>query len=132
MAMSRPDPPVPQEAVDALQRGDLVAAFKSLRQAGGINMQAVGRALEAQARQHAEQQANRSGGPVKQTAATPAETLESLAGKARAAQQGVAQQVALHRKRPPTVEMGDAPGSLRWMLVVLVLLAAATWIMLGS
>ena len=27
--------------------------------------------------------------------------------------------------------MGDAPGGLRWMLVVLALLAAATWIMLG-
>lgn len=129
--MSRPDPPVPQEAVDALQRGDLVAAFKSLRQAGGINMQAVGRALEAQARQHAEQQAARSGEAVKQPVADARETLDALAGKARAAQQGIAQQVALHRKRPPTVEMGDAPGSLRWMLVVLALLAAASWIMLG-
>lgn len=129
--MSRLDPPVPQEAVDALQRGDLVAAFKSLRQAGGINMQAVGRALEAQARQHAEQQAARSGEAVKQPVADARETLDALAGKARAAQQGIAQQVALHRKRPPTVEMGDAPGSLRWMLVVLALLAAASWIMLG-
>ena len=130
--MSRSDPSVPQAAVDAQQRGDLVAAFKSLRQAGGINMQAVGRALEAQARQHAEQQANRSGGEVKQPAATASATLWNLADKARDAQQGIAQQVALHRKRPPTVQMGDAPGSLRWMLIVLALLAAAAWILLGS
>lgn len=130
--MSRPDPPVPQEAVDALQRGDLVAAFKSLRQAGGINMQAVGRALEAQVRQQAEQQSSHGGGAVKPPNAAASATLGNLADKARDAQQGVAQQVALHRKRPPTVQMGDAPGSLRWMLVVLALLAAAIWIMFGS
>lgn len=129
--MSRPDPPVPQEAVDALQRGDLVAAFKSLRQAGGINMQAVGRALEAQARQQAEQQANRSGGAVKHQVLTATETVDTLADKARDAKRGIAQQVALHRKRPPTVEMGDAPGSLRWILIVLALLAAAIWIGFG-
>ena len=129
--MSRPDPPVPQEAVDALQRGDLVAAFKSLRQAGGINMQAVGRALEAQARQHAEQQASH-GGAVKPPNVAASAALGNLADKARDAQQGIAQQVALHRKRPPTVQMGDTPGSLRWMLVVLALLAAATWIMFAS
>src|SRR6478672_1792041 len=129
VAMNRPDPPVPQDAVDALQRGDLVAAFKSLRQAGGINMQAVGRALEAQARQHAQQHANRAGDTGKQTATTASATLGNLADKARDAQQGVAQQVALHRKRPPTVQMGDAPGSMRWMLIVLALVAAAAWIM---
>lgn len=129
--MSRPDPPVPQEAVDALQRGDLVAAFKSLRQAGGINMQAVGRALEAQARQQAEQQANRSGDVVKQPVTTASATMGTLADKARDTQRGIAQQVALHRKRPPTVEMGDAPGSLRWMLIVLALLATAIWIIAG-
>jgi len=129
--MSRPDPPVPQEAVDALQRGDLVAAFKSLRQAGGINMQAVGRALEAQARQHAEQHADRGGDAGNRSAPRASATLGDLAAKARDAQQGIAQQVALHRKRPPTVQMGDSPGSLRWMLVVLALLAAAAWIMLG-
>ena len=129
--MSRPDPPVPQEAVDALQRGDLVAAFKSLRQAGGINMQAVGRALEAQARQQAEQQANRSGDVVKQQVTTASATLGTLADKARDTQRGIAQQAALHRKRPPTVEMGDAPGSLRWILIVFALLAAAVWIIAG-
>lgn len=129
--MSRPDPPVPQAVVDALQSGDLVAALKSLRQAGGINVHEVRRALEAQARQHGEQQANRGGGAVKQPGPAASATLGNLADKARDAQQGIAQQVALHRKRPPTVQMGDAPGSLRWMLIVLALLAAATWIMLG-
>ena len=127
--MSRPDPPVPQAVVDALQSGDLVAALKSLRQAGGINVHEVRRALEAQARQHGEQQANRGGGGAGPAASA---TLGNLADKARDAQQGIAQQVALHRKRPPTVQMGDAPGSLRWMLIVLALLAAATWIMFGS
>lgn len=130
--MSRPEPPVPQEAVDALQRGDLVAAFKSIRQAGGLNMQAVGRALEAQARQHAEQQTGRGGETVKQSTANASATLGNLADRARDAQQGVAQQVALHRKRPPTVQMGDAPGSMRWMLVVLALLAVAAWLVLGA
>jgi len=69
---------------------------------------------------------------VKRTATPASATLGNLADKARDAQKGIAQQVALHRKRPPTVQMGDAPGGLRWMLVVLALLAAATWIMLGS
>ena len=130
--MSRSDPPIPQEAVDALQRGDLVAAFKSLRQVGGINMQAVGRALEAQARQHVEQQADRNGPSVKQQVSAASGTLGTLADKARDTQRGIAQQVALQRKRPQTVEMGDAPGSLRWVLIVLALLAAAVWLLLAS
>ncbi|HWS77132.1 MAG TPA: hypothetical protein VN205_02030 [Thermomonas sp.] len=34
--------------------------------------------------------------------------------------------------RPPTVEMGDRPGQLRWLLLVVALLAAAAWIALGG
>ena len=126
--MNKVEVQVPREAVDAFQRGDLVAVFKSLRQAAGINAQEVRRALEAQARQ---QHAARGDG-TKPPLAAATGTLDALADKARVTQHGIARQVALHRKRPPTVEMGDAPGSLRWMLLVLALLAAAIWIVAGS
>ena len=35
-------------------------------------------------------------------------------------------------RRPPTVEMGDPPGQLRWVLVVAGLLAAAAWFAFGG
>ena len=37
-------------------------------------------------------------------------------------------QMPLQPRRSPTVEMGDPPGQLRWLLVVAGLLAAATWL----
>lgn len=128
---------VPQEAVDALQRGDLLTAFKTLRQqGGGVNLQAIGNVLEAHARQYAEQQVGARQGASRKAAsnrvADAARSLETLADKANAVQHGIAQQAALHRKRPPTVQMGDAPGSLRWMLLVLALLAVAAWIVIGA
>lgn len=34
--------------------------------------------------------------------------------------------------RPPTVEQGDPPGQLRWVLIVLGLLAAGLWLAFGG
>lgn len=111
---------VPQAAVDALQRGDLVSAFKTLRQqGGGVNLQAIGNVLEAHAREYAQQQGKR---PAQAPAAAQAAVREAGA-------EAVARLDARRRarERPPTVAMGDPPGSMRWLLV-LMLLAAAGWI----
>jgi hypothetical protein len=34
--------------------------------------------------------------------------------------------------RPPTVEQGDPPGQLRWLLIVLALLALGLWFAFGG
>jgi hypothetical protein len=36
------------------------------------------------------------------------------------------------RTRPPTVAQGDPPGQLRWVLIVLALLAGAVWYVFGG
>ena len=128
---------VPQEAVDALQRGDLLAAFKSIRaQGGAVNLQSIGKVLETHARQYAEQQASARQRPpplpLPQASRSMAQAKQAARDVAsRAAATGpVADLRKLAHKRPPTVAMGDAPGGLRWVLVVLALLAVAAWMML--
>ncbi|RZI97207.1 MAG: hypothetical protein EOP39_28270, partial [Rubrivivax sp.] len=121
--------PVPQEAVDALQRGDLLAAFKTLREQGrGVNLQSIGNVLEAHARQYAEQQGrpsrgqppSRAGsGPIRQPPPVPPAASANAANN---------HDQTPERKRTPTVAMGDPPGSMRWVLVVLGLLGMAAWI----
>lgn len=129
---------VPQDAVDALQRGDLLSAFKSIRaQGGGVNLQSIGNVLEAHARQYAEQQATGRKAPpplpqgsASQSVAQAKQAAREIAGKA-ASMRAMADNGLLAHKRPPTVAMGDAPGGLRWVLVVLGLLALAVWIAFG-
>lgn len=126
---------VPQEAVDALQRGDLLAAFKSIRaQGGAVNLQSIGKVLESHARQYAEQQASARQGPpplphASRSMAQAKQAARDVASRA-AATGPVADLRKLAHKRPPTVAMGDAPGGLRWVLVVLALLAVAAWMVL--
>ena len=125
---------VPQEAVDALQRGDLLAAFKTIRQqGGGVNLQAIGNVLETHARQYAQQQA--AGKPQVQAAAVKArQVVGSATDAAEASRQQAAEamRTLMQRKQAPTVAMGDAPGSLRWVLLVLALLAAAVVLVFGG
>lgn len=129
---------VPQEAVDALQRGDLLAAFKSIRaQGGGVNLQSIGNVLEAHARQYAEQQAAGRKAPpplpqvsASQSVAQAKQAARDVAGKAALAGAMADNGLQAH-KRPPTVAMGDTPGGLRWVLVVLGLLALAVWVAFG-
>ena len=55
--MTTAKPPLPPDAVAALQRGDWISAIRAIRQAGGLDLQAAKRALEAHAREYAEAQA---------------------------------------------------------------------------
>jgi hypothetical protein len=41
------------------------------------------------------------------------------------------QATPIQAQRPPTVAMGDPPGQLRWVLIVLALLAIAGWMVFG-
>jgi hypothetical protein len=106
--MDTPNVRIPQAAVAALQRGDLLAAIKATREAGGINLAEARRMLQAHARaaaEHAREQA-------RQASNTRPSSID---------QPG----------RIPTVAPGDAPGSLRG-LVVAVTLAVAGWLVLGA
>lgn len=62
--------------------------------------------------------------------------MERMQAQAHAAAGGINPGATAHGKSPmpvpsrrrPTVEMGDPPGQLRWLLIVVALLAAAVWI----
>ena len=43
--MTATPPPLPPDAVAAMQRGDWIAAIRAIRQAGGLDLQAAKRAL---------------------------------------------------------------------------------------
>ena len=58
------------------------------------------------------------------------QAAREVAGKAASAGPMAGNGLLAH-KRPPTVAMGDTPGGLRWVLVVLGLLALAVWIAFG-
>jgi len=101
---------LPDVAVQALQQGRLIEAIKVIRAANpGLDLaraKAVMERMQAQAR----------------SAATDVDA-GSVIRKA---------QMPLQPRRSPTVEMGDPPGQVRWLLVVAGLLAAATWLGFGG
>jgi hypothetical protein len=99
---------IPQAAIAALQRGDILAAIKATREAGGIDLAEAKRMLQAHARAAAAQ--------AKEAAEHARATRPSPIAQPR---------------RVPTVAPGDAPGSLRG-LVVAVVLAVAAWLVLGA
>jgi hypothetical protein len=103
---------LPDVAVLALQQGRLIEAIKLIRTANpGLDLARAKAVME-----HLQAQAQSSPAPV-------ARADVSVAEKA---------QQRMHAPRPPTVEMGDPPGQLRWLLVVVAMVAAAAWIGYGG
>ena len=109
--------PLPDEAVTAFARGDLLAAIQAIRKAGPIDLASAKRAIEAHARELAAQQQPKPR-PTGNTHATSQQSNARQASRANAP-------ASMLGQRPPTVVAGDTPGSMRWPLAVLVLLAAA-------
>ncbi|WP_449447355.1 hypothetical protein [Thermomonas brevis] len=107
------------QVMQALARGDKIAAVKLVREAG------VGSLREAM--QYVETQAVSRAPTVKEGVQRAASDLHGLQAHARSAAQ------ALHaHNRTPTVVMGEAPGQLRWVMIVLGLLALAAWLAFGG
>lgn len=115
--MATSPPSLPDEAVAAFARGDLVAAIQAIRKAGPVDLASARRAIEAHARALGAQQAHPSNQPGNAHAT-------SQAANARQASRAHAPSSMLGQ-RIPTVVAGDTPGSMRWLLAVLILLAAA-------
>ncbi len=95
-----------EDALQAFQQGHLLEAIKRIRRANpGLDLaraKAVLDRMQAQAR----------------TTGADAGRQAMAAGK----------QVLKPQQRPPTVVMGERPGQLRWLLIVVALLAAAIWL----
>jgi len=108
---------LPDVAMLALQQGRMIEAIKLIRSANpGLDLTRAKAALErlqaqAKAQVHGKAVAPDDGddgdAPVRVVSSGPS-------------------------RRPPTVEMGDPPGQLRWLLVVVVLLSAAVWMLFGG
>ncbi|WP_374554830.1 hypothetical protein [Thermomonas sp.] len=103
----------------ALAQGDKAQALRLLREAG---MPALRRAVQEAQAQAA---VARHDGEARVSRAL-ANAAEQARQQAPHVQAGVAAWQA--RKRPPTVVMGDPPGSPRRVLVALALLALAAWL----
>jgi hypothetical protein len=97
---------LPDTALLAFQQGRVLEAIKLIRAANpGLDLtraKAVVQRMKAQA----------------QSAAADVRDETTVAAKPL---------MQLQSRRPPTIEMGDRPGQLRWLLVV-ALLAAAAWL----
>ncbi len=116
------------DVMRALAQGDKSAVIRMLREAGAPALKQVLAEVQAQAKaQHASQ----SGG-------VQAIKARLEAGKAAGAKTDVQHGIHGHAQatrealrangRTPTVMMGDTPGGLRWVLLVLGLLALAAWL----
>jgi hypothetical protein len=104
---------LPDAAVQAFREGRMIEAIKLIRTANpGLDLT---RAKAAMERLQASQRAAAGDGTVRPREQAPAKAA-----------------LRAHDERPPTVAMGDAPGQLRWVLLVLFLLAAAAWIGFGG
>ena len=102
---------LPDAALLALQQGRMIEAIKLIRVANpGLDL-ARAKALMQRMQAHAH-------------AAVDDKLPGTLAGGKPS--------LTAPSRRPPTVEMGDPPGQLRWLLVVAGLLAAAAWFGFGG
>lgn len=102
---------LPDLAIQALQDGRVIEAIKLIRTANpGLDLaraKAVMDKMQAQARSTA---TDVDAGPVAPIKAS----------------------MPVQPRRTPTVQMGDEPGQLRWLLVVAGLLAAVLWLGFGA
>ncbi|WP_395624378.1 hypothetical protein [Thermomonas sp.] len=98
---------LPDAAMLAFQQGRMIEAIKLIRAANpGLDLARAKAAMERmQAQAH-----SAAGEAGKGPAGTGKHAMPSPS------------------RRTPTVEMGDRPGQLRWLLLVVALAAAATWI----
>lgn len=126
--MTTAKPPLPPDAVAALQRGDWISAIRAIRQAGGLDLQAAKRALEAHAREYAEAQARARGSNAAPATADARQAIREVAAKARVESAGRPGPNLAPGKRQPTVAMGDRPGEMRWLLVALSAAAGMAWL----
>ncbi len=98
-AFQRAEVQVPAAVKNALQQGNLIEAIKRLREANpGLSLKA--------AKEHVDALGARL--PVKQA-------------------QRAASTFASARERTPTVVMGDKPGGLRWLFVLIAFAGLALW-----
>jgi hypothetical protein len=101
---------LPDVAVLALQQGRVIEAIKLIRTANpGLDLARAKAAMERMQARVADAQDD-------------ADALPTI----------VARAAALPKRHPPTVSMGDPPGQLRWLFVVVALLAIAAWIAFGG
>ena len=101
---------LPDVAVLALQQGRVIEAVKLIRGANpGLDLARAKGMLE---RMQAQAHTHTAVGDAGIAACKPSLPLQS--------------------RRPPTVAMGDPPGQLRWLLIVVALVAAAAWIGFGG
>ncbi|GHC00046.1 hypothetical protein [Thermomonas carbonis] len=104
---------LPDAAIQAFQHGRMIEAIKLVRAANpGLDLARAKAAMEYL------QRAQRS-------------TTGAAAGQPEVAQQRGPTPLS-RGMRPPTVEKGDPPGQLRWVLIVLGLLAAGFWLAFGG
>lgn len=106
---------LPDAALDAFREGRMIEAIKRIRTANpGLDLARAKAAMEYLQR-------------VQRTAAG----VGVAAGRAEDVQPRAASAVA-RDTRPPTVEQGDPPGQLRWLLIVLGLLGLGIWFVFGG
>ena len=102
---------LPDGAAEAFRQGHLIDAIKLIRTANpGLDLvraKAVVERMQAQAR------------------SAPADIGQGSIGKGKVS-------MPLSSRRTPTVEIGDPPGQLRWLLVVVAIVAVATWLAFGG
>lgn len=98
-AMTQSAVQVPAAVKNALQQGNLIEAIKRLREANpGLSLKVAKEHVDGMARAQPAAQAQRGG----TTFAAP-------------------------RERVPTVVMGDKPGDLRWLFVLIAFVALIAW-----
>ena len=117
------------QVLQALARGDRIAAVKLVRQMSGSSLRDAVQFVEAQA-------AGARGRALKQdmqraaAGGVPPPRIPPVRDERHGLQAHARNEMQALRAhdRTPTVEMGDAPGGPRWLLPVLCLLVLVAWL----